>query len=135
MSDVHGDCIMCKEERTYGVFVCQNCWDKMEGFEDVGKSSHFHIAAPESYGKLIQVFTDAVTRATGKGETRHGLSEKQFMDQDGFKVRSMVGDGFTLGQAIKKISEAKRLGYGSERDVELLDAIVYLAMEVLAGRQ
>jgi hypothetical protein len=74
-------------------------------------------------------------RATGKGEVRHGLSEEKFEDQDGFKVRAMVGDGFTMGQAIKKITEANGLSYGQERDAELLDAIVYLAMEVIAGRR
>lgn len=131
------NCMACNDNVKEGTawFVCSTCGEAAKKNNLEPKLIPGVAPRHPSYVELAAVLDQAVERAVGKGETRHGLSEELFEDQDGFKVRSLVGDGFTLGQAIKKISEAKGLGYGSERDVELLDAIVYLAMEIIAGRQ
>ena len=78
----------------------------------------------------MKVFERAVRRASeGKGEQRHG-NGKPFMEQPVMLIREMVGSGFTLGQAMKKIHESKNLVW-KEKIPELLDVLVYMAAEIL----
>ena len=86
------------------------------------------------YVELYHVLLEALTQAqSGKGYKRHshGLA---FKDQPIFSIRAIVGDGFTLGQAIKKLMEASRLSK-DKKIHELLGAIIYIAAEILVTKQ
>lgn len=66
--------------------------------------------------------------AEGKGAARHG-SDKAWPEQPMFKIAEIVGTGFHLGQALKKIEESTRLD--DEAAVkELLGAISYIAAAI-----
>lgn len=80
----------------------------------------------KGYEKLSDVFTRAHKQASeGKGAERHA-TEAPFHEQPMMQVTGMVGSGFPLGQAIKKIVESQ--GMPPDRAVnELLGAICYLA--------
>lgn len=68
--------------------------------------------------------------AEGKGAVRHG-SDKPWVEQPMFKIAEVVGTGFHLGQALKKIEESTRLD--DEAAVkELLGAITYIAAGIEA---
>jgi len=78
------------------------------------------------YRELTNVMGRAYDQATqGKGAERHaqGLA---FTDQPMQVIQGLVGPGFALGQAIKKVQEASRMP--TDRAVhELLGAINYIA--------
>lgn len=90
------------------------------------------------YERLMSVLLDAYAQATsGKGVERHQGSEEgdggvSFEKQDMMKVMERVGQGFALGQAIKKIVEGNRLPWRKARE-EFLGAIVYVAGAVVHG--
>lgn len=89
-----------------------------------------------NYDRLQEVLMDAYSQAAnGKGAERHS-NGLDFEDQDMMQVMDRVGMGFALGQAIKKATEAHRIGtkYKTQRDrvrAELLGAIVYLAGAII----
>lgn len=80
----------------------------------------------KGYSELENVLEMALTRAAeGKGKERHA-NNSPFEEQPIIKIQEVVGAGFALGQALKKIEESTRMP--KEKKVpELLDAIVYLA--------
>jgi len=82
------------------------------------------------YDPLVQVFRDAIDQATqGKGKERHA-NDLSFLDQPIFTIANSVGEGFLLGQAIKKTAESTGMvarGQYSAAQAELLGAMVYLA--------
>jgi hypothetical protein len=83
------------------------------------------------YESLCDVFSMAIARAaTGKGKERHASPGEKFEDQFICRGTREEGHGAPRFQAIKKITEAKRL----DKDAaikELLDAMVYLAADVI----
>lgn len=83
------------------------------------------------YESLCDVFSKAIARAaTGKGKERHASPGEKFEDQFICRGTREEGHGAPRFQAIKKITEAKRL----DKDAaikELLDAMVYLAADVI----
>lgn len=83
------------------------------------------------YELLADVLMKAYLQASeGKGRDRHaGEDEKAFADQPIMTIQQMVGPGFTLGQAIKKIEESQRLSLDAAC-AELLGAIIYIAAAV-----
>lgn len=85
----------------------------------------------DRYRELERVLRDAFLDAReGKGAVRHGNAQA-FEEQPMLLVRRLLGPGFTKGQAVKKILEARALE--PERAIrELRGAIVYLAGEILA---
>ena len=89
------------------------------------------ICRPDPYATLRKVFADAVLQAEGgKGKERHATEGEAFEDQKICEIRKRVGSGYTLGQAIKKCIESKRLP--KDRAIaELLGAINYIAAEVI----
>ena len=91
-------------------------------------------AVTPDYAALRRVLQGALDQATerGKGHERHGAQGVPFEEQDGMKIRELVGDGFTLGQALKKAMEASRMGKAEAARHELRGAINYIAMEILA---
>lgn len=85
----------------------------------------------DGYEELWLTFTAALERAqSGKGLERHSAPSEPFTSQIGLEITKRVGQGFPLGQAIKKIVESRRLTPDRARH-ELLDAIVYVGMAVL----
>jgi hypothetical protein len=84
----------------------------------------------EGYGRLFGVLNDAYAQAAiGKGKDRHANNEP-FHEQDICTITKSEGHGFTRGQAIKKIKEAKRLSPASAIH-ELMGAIIYLAADII----
>lgn len=81
----------------------------------------FNIEA--RYDKAIERALTQIT--SGKGKARHS-GGKDFDDQPIMTIPDIVGEGFLLGQALKKIEESQRLENMSAV-AELLGAICYLA--------
>ena len=79
-----------------------------------------------NYSTLRNVLDRAFEQASsGKGQERHGQNlpfDKQPMQQ----IQDLVGEGFALGQAIKKMQESQRLSHDAAIR-ELLGAINYIA--------
>lgn len=88
------------------------------------------LLTADGYDSLADVLSRAFDQAAGgKGHERHAV-DKPFDEQPMQGIQDLVGSGFALGQAIKKIQESQRLPAG--RDVsELLGAINYIAGAVI----
>ena len=82
------------------------------------------------YESLAEVLRAAYEQASGgKGKERHA-NNKPFDEQPIAKIQSLVGPGFALGQAIKKIQESQRMEPEASKR-ELLGAIVYIAGAII----
>ena len=85
---------------------------------------------PEEYEALWIVNQKALARVwSGKGKERHGSDGVAFTEQDICVLTREEGWGFAIGQARKKINEAKRMfnhGDKSKAINEVLDASIYL---------
>lgn len=83
---------------------------------------------------LYPVLMKAIDQATsGKGQ-RHGGAKVDFMDQPWCHYAKMHGRGFLTGQAAKKLEEAASTRTGEAYEVEVLGAIVYMAMSLIYER-
>jgi hypothetical protein len=83
---------------------------------------------------LFPIFVAAIEQAMfGKGE-RHGGATTPFLEQPWTHYVKMHGRGFATGQAAKKLEEAASTRQGESFDTEVLGAIVYSGMAVLANR-
>lgn len=88
---------------------------------------------------LESVFADVLDQVTkGKGSERHGETEGgrglTFSEQPIMTITRYVGNGYPLGQAMKKISEVPALMKHKGRDAaykEILGAIAYAAAAAL----
>ena len=88
---------------------------------------------------LESVFADVLDQVTkGKGSERHGETEGgrglTFSDQPIMTITRYVGNGYPLGQAMKKLSEVPALMKHKGRDAaykEILGAIAYAAAAAL----
>ena len=82
------------------------------------------------YDNLADVLDRAYAQAaSGKGKDRHA-DGKPFDRQPMQMIQDLVGEGFALGQAIKKCQESTRME--PEAAVrELLGAIVYIAGAII----
>jgi hypothetical protein len=84
----------------------------------------------EGYEALRDVLHRAYDQAShGKGKERHA-GELPFHEQPMQQIGDLVGQGFMLGQAMKKMQESQRL----PRDraiAEMLGAINYLAGAII----
>lgn len=84
------------------------------------------------YKTLPEVLQAAVEQATkGKGQ-RHGGGATPFLEQPWVKLYRTHGLGFLLGQADKKYHEALSKPDTESFEREILGAIVYLGMALLA---
>jgi hypothetical protein len=92
----------------------------------------------EGYGPLRDALQEAYDQsARGKGVDRHA-NGRDFDRQPIMEIGRMVGPGFQLGQAIKKLQEAAGMisrGEGGAAVRELLGAIVYSAAAVNLVRE
>lgn len=86
------------------------------------------------YAPLREILDEAYAQAAdGKGKERHA-NDKPFLEQPLFKITDSVGIGFPMGQAMKKIEEAKGMvdrGQPVAAINEMLGAIVYLCATIL----
>ena len=88
---------------------------------------------------LESVFADVLDQVTkGKGSERHGATEGgkglTFSEQPIMTITRYVGNGYPLGQAMKKLSEVPALMKHKGRDAaykEILGAIAYAAAAAL----
>jgi len=109
------------------------CWeeysdeDKKEIQEFLGDSDAAEFAPDfAEYSALRKILKRAFNQAAdGKGKERHA-DGKAFEEQPIIRIQELVGSGFCLGQAIKKIQESIRLET-PQASMELLGAINYIA--------
>lgn len=95
--------------------------------------------APVKKHPLESVFSDVIDQVTnGKGSERHGATEGgkglTFSEQPIMTITRYVGNGYPLGQAMKKLSEVPALMKHKGRDAaykEILGAIAYAAAAAL----
>ena len=93
------------------------------------------INVPGEYISLGLVLQSALEQASkGKGKERHASAGEAYEDQIICEVARRVGLGYPLGQAVKKIYEAQRLG-GEKGIAELLGAINYTAAAVIVAKE
>lgn len=118
---------------------CSTCWYK-KGYSSgitwtiTASSGDEYIVNPakDGYKELFQVLIDALNRAqNGKGAQRHQRSSEPFVEQPIMQITNHLGEGFPLGQAVKKIFEVEKLDTVEDSVNELLDAINYIAAAVL----
>jgi hypothetical protein len=92
----------------------------------------------EGYGPLRDALQEAYDQsARGKGVDRHA-NGRDFDRQPIMEIGRMVGPGFQLGQAIKKLQEAAGMinrAEGGAAIRELLGAIVYAAAAINLVRE
>ena len=94
---------------------------------------------PVDHHPLESVFSDVLDQVTkGKGSERHGETEGgrglTFSEQPIMTITRYVGNGYPLGQAMKKLSEVPALMKHKGRDAaykEILGAIAYAAAAAL----
>lgn len=83
---------------------------------------------------LQTVLDDVIEQVThGKGQ-RHGGATTDFLEQPWVHYSKMHGRGFLTGQAAKKLEEAASRLNGEAFEREVLGAIAYAAMAILAER-
>ncbi len=97
------------------------------------------LTAEKDVNAVYQMALDQAQ--SGKGVQQHGKNfndgseaPKPFAEQAIFTITKMVGEGFCIGQAIKKISEAMVKFDRGEKDAcvrELLGAMVYAASTLI----
>ncbi len=104
-----------------------------DGYDDYDMQHLYNViddVFPHSVELSRSVIGAIEQHAYGKGRERHGIGE--FADQPINRIPDMlgsVGQGFLLGQAIKKIQESSRMG-DEEAIRELEGAIVYLGTAI-----
>lgn len=96
--------------------------------DDSGVSLSFEEAdkRADNYASLSNVLRRAYDQASsGKGQERHG-QDLPFAKQPMQLIQDLCGEGFALGQAMKKMQESQRLPHDAAIR-ELLGAINYIA--------
>lgn len=100
--------------------------------DDSGISLSFEEAdkRADNYASLSSVLRRAYDQASsGKGQERHG-QDLPFTKQPMQLIQDLCGEGFALGQAMKKMQESQRLPHDAAIR-ELLGAINYIAGAII----
>jgi len=100
--------------------------------DDSGISLSFEEAEKraDNYASLSNVLRRAYDQASsGKGQERHG-QDLPFAKQPMQLIQDLCGEGFALGQAMKKMQESQRLPHDAAIR-ELLGAINYIAGAII----
>lgn len=91
------------------------------------------MQASNDYGALHEILMEAYYQsAEGKGRVRHS-NNLPWTDQPILTITRTVGEGFPLGQAIKKLTEGSGMKSRGELEAaraEFLGAIVYTAAAI-----
>lgn len=96
---------------------------------DEGMDIPFEVVDPD-YRELDRVLSLAFDQASkGKGKERHACN-LPFEQQPIIRIQQLVGQGYALGQAMKKLQESQRLPKKMAL-AEMLGAIVYIAAAYL----
>lgn len=101
-------------------------------YEVIGKTESFEEAdkRADNYASLSNVLRRAYDQASsGKGQERHG-QDLPFTKQPMQLIQDLCGEGFALGQAMKKMQESQRLPHDAAIR-ELLGAINYIAGAII----
>ena len=112
-------------------FVDSRAYDCVAA-DDSGISLSFEEAEklPDNYTSLSNVLRRAYDQASsGKGQERHG-QDLPFAKQPMQLIQDLCGEGFALGQAMKKMQESQRLPHDAAIR-ELLGAINYIAGAII----
>lgn len=108
-------------------------WDAIEAAMNPFKAHAQQLRYGDTH-PLMLAFRDAVRQATqGKGE-RHGGDDVPFYDQQWVTLAKHHGLGFLTGQAAKKLNEAATKDDSAAWEREVLGALVYAGMAILAYR-
>jgi len=109
-----------------------------EMYGDVAIEPREIAPAATGYGDLHAILQDAFDQsASGKGRERHA-NDKPFDRQPIMEIGRMVGPGYAIGQAMKKLQEAMTMQSRDQHDAadrELLGSIVYAAAAVKLIRE
>ena len=103
-----------------------------ESTDDTGISLSFEEVdkRADNYASLSNVLRRAYDQASsGKGQERHG-QDLPFTKQPMQLIQDLCGEGFALGQAMKKMQESQRLPHDAAMR-ELLGAINYIAGAII----
>jgi hypothetical protein len=128
------------KEQIFGPEDCGGCQEPAGNFEGTvaieglggpGKltysSSNTDVPGYEDLRRVLELAYSQAAR--GKGKERHA-DGRAFVDQPIMLIQEMIGPGFGLGQACKKLQESQRLEWSHAQN-ELLGAIVYIAAAYL----
>lgn len=112
---------------------CASC-----GIAPLNADDDMRVTQDTRYLALKAILSEAYSQAAhGKGAERHGTGER-YEDQPTYQIGKIVGRGFMIGQAMKKLAEAERLENEGKRDAanrERLGAIVYTAFGIIESRR
>ena len=133
-----------KGQSFYSLWQSDDCKTLVALEERNSMPSAVYIDEPSSKDPLDRhplesVFADVLDQVTkGKGSERHGETEGgkglTFSEQPIMTITRYVGNGYPLGQAMKKLSEVPALMKHKGRDAaykEILGAIAYAAAAAL----
>lgn len=112
--------------------VVDNSAYDCESTDDTGISLSFEEVdkRADNYASLSNVLRRAYDQASsGKGQERHG-QDFPFTKQPMQLIQDLCGEGFALGQAMKKMQESQRLPHDAAIR-ELLGAINYIAGAII----
>ena len=120
-------------------FITERRWTENSPNSVVDFETEIDSPAPVKKHPLESVFADVLDQVTkGKGSERHGETEDgrglTFSEQPIMIITRYVGNGYPLGQAMKKLSEVPALMKHKGRDAaykEILGAIAYAAAAAL----
>lgn len=133
-----------KGQSFYRLWQSDDCKTLVTLAEIHSAYSAIYIDEPSSKDRLDRhplesVFDDVLKQVTdGKGSERHGKTEDgrdlTFLDQPLMVITRYVGNGYPLGQAMKKLSEVPAILSQKGKDAayqEILGAIAYAASAAL----
>jgi len=99
-------------------------------WEYIERKDSSYLPINNDYQCLQNVLDRAYQQAAhGKGKDRHAC-ENPFEKQPIIGIQELVGNGFALGQAIKKMQESQRLTHEAAIK-ELLGAINYICGAII----
>lgn len=124
---------ICKK-KVQGVVVPSSQAPKEKEPDEVGSGQGVFLVML-GYEALAAILQEALNQAQlGKGKERHAAEAEPFSKQKICEITRRVGLGFPVGQAVKKVEEALRLG-GDAGCREMLGAINYICAAVICSRE
>jgi hypothetical protein len=127
--------VMVLDPTVENPFITRSDWSNsalirppVKPFTSIEDAQQHHVKL--NYESLALVLDRAYHQASdGKGSERHG-QDLPFTEQPMQLIQDLVGEGFALGQAMKKMQESQRLPHDAAIR-ELLGAINYIAGAII----